>query len=422
VLWCLHFFNTTRVHKTISRPFGAPRRPGRYVGVDIAKTSLEDAVERLNSDSRRWGAVPVTLVECSLGGSSILEAAPRQVYADSTWSTAPYAIPPSLFDVASMQFALHYMFESEQRASQLFSDVFGALKPGGSLVATTVNCTALCARILSTANPASADMTPPTTDIAEWYVAVVDHEPPMDEKGLTLLKDALKRRRRVLEVWLSKETYLQLCGLEPGAETPRCGLRYWFRLLDGDGSTAVDAPEWLAPREVIDDLAQKAGLRVDGYQPFAEFVEARAQTPEGRASLERMGVPDTSGSLSQAEWDVASLYVVLRLTKPVISGPDPMALAFGKVKKAWGSRWDGLKGAEKISLVQRCASGQTGWEPPPQSLAVDADFGDDDDEAPLAVDNDFGDDDDEDMLGPASPSYPPPPLRPRASSSPIMTG
>ena len=35
--------------------------PGRYVGVDIAKTSLEDAVERLNSDSRRWGAVPVTL-------------------------------------------------------------------------------------------------------------------------------------------------------------------------------------------------------------------------------------------------------------------------------------------------------------------------------------------------------------------------
>ena len=76
---------------------------------------------------------------------------------------------------------------------------------------------------------------------------------------------------------------------------------------------------------------------MDGYQPFADFVEERAQTPEGRASLERMGVPDTSGSLSQAEWDVASLYVVLRLTKPVISGPDPMALAFGKVKKAWGS-------------------------------------------------------------------------------------
>jgi hypothetical protein len=265
-------------------------------------------------------------------------------------------------------------------------------------------------------------MTPPTTDIQDWYVAIIDHEPPIDEKGLTLLKDAMKRRRRVLEVWLSKETYLQLCGLQPGAETPRCGLRYWFRLLDGDGSTAVDAPEWLAPREVIDELAQKAGLRVDGYQPFADFVEERAQTPEGRASLERMGVPDTSGSLSQAEWDVASLYVVLRLTKPIIAGPEPMALAFGKVKKAWGPRWDGLKGAEKILMVQRCASGQTGWEPPPQSLAVDADFGDDDDEAPLAVDNDFGDDDDEDMLGPASPSFPPPPLRPRASSSPIMTG
>ena len=35
----------------------------------------------------------------------------------------------------------------------------------------------------------------------------------------------------------------------------------WVKILVpvtwmGDGSTAVDAPEWLAPREVIDDLAQ----------------------------------------------------------------------------------------------------------------------------------------------------------------------
>ena len=120
--------------------------------------------------------MPVTLVECSLGGSSILEASQRQVYADQTWSTAPYAIPPSLFDVASMQFALHYMFESEQRAYTCFSVMFWPSNPAGSLVATTVNCTALCARILSTANPASADMTPPTTDIAEngtWLLLIM---------------------------------------------------------------------------------------------------------------------------------------------------------------------------------------------------------------------------------------------------------
>ena len=50
---------------------------------------------------------------------------------------------------------------------------------------------------------------------------------------------------------------------------------------------------------------------------------------------------------------------------------DPMALAFGKVKKAWGSRWDGLKGAEKILMVQRCASGQTGWEPSKEEIEED---------------------------------------------------
>ena len=188
--------------------------------VDAAKTSLEDAVERLESDSEVGRRARDT---CGMLARRLIDArsGPRQVYADSTWSTAPYAIPPSLFDVASMQFALHYMFESEQRASQLFSDVFGALKPGGSLVATTVNCTALCARILSTANPASADMTPPTTDIAEWYVAVVDHEPPIDEKGLTLLRTP-SNVEGASQVWLSKETYLQP-WVGPGAETPRCG-------------------------------------------------------------------------------------------------------------------------------------------------------------------------------------------------------
>ena len=125
-------------------------------------------------------------------------------------------------------------------------------------------------------------------------------------------------------------------------------------------------------------------------------MEERAQTPEGRASLERMGVPDTSGSLSQAEWGVASLYVALRLTKPVISGPDPMALAFGKVE-GLGSPLGCLKGAEKTHWCRGALRARRG-EDRLLNRAVDADFGDDDDEAPLAVDNDFGDDD-EDMLG-----------------------
>jgi SAM-dependent methyltransferase len=395
--------------------------PGLYVGVDIAKNSLEDAVERLRGDSRRWGGVPVTLVEASLGGASILEASSRQMYENDQWATETSpAVSKNTFDVASMQFALHYMFEAEERASQLFEDVYGALKPGGTLVATTVNCNALVARILSTATKPTEEMTPPVcAEIKEWYVCCIDHEPPLDARGLSSLADAKKRRRRVLEVWLSAQTYLQLCGRAPGAETPVCGLRYWFRLLDGDAETAVDAPEWLAPRTLIDDLAQKAGLRVDAYEPFADYIEARAQTPEGRASLERMGVPDTSGSLSQAEWDVASLYVVLRITKPIATGPDPMALAFGKVKRAWGNAWDALKGSEKLGMVQQCAAGQGGWEPPPVSLAVDNDFGDDSDDEPAA--DRFGDDDeDEEMLGPSSPAFPPPDLRPRAGSSPML--
>ena len=52
-------------------------------------------MERL-SLIRRWGAVPVTLVECSLGGSSILEAAPRQVYADRLGPRHPTPYPHRL--------------------------------------------------------------------------------------------------------------------------------------------------------------------------------------------------------------------------------------------------------------------------------------------------------------------------------------
>ena len=106
-----------------------------YVGVDIAQGSLEDFVSRLQGFG---GTFPKSLNLCcaDLGSTSLFKVAvptyEMKPGSAGLWRTA---IPLSsghrnVFDVISCQFALHYMFQSKERAEFFFSQVAELLKPG----------------------------------------------------------------------------------------------------------------------------------------------------------------------------------------------------------------------------------------------------------------------------------------------------
>jgi mRNA (guanine-N7-)-methyltransferase len=46
---------------------------------------------------------------------------------------------PESFDIVSIQFSVHYAFETEEKARTLLKCVSGALKPGGAFVGTVPN-------------------------------------------------------------------------------------------------------------------------------------------------------------------------------------------------------------------------------------------------------------------------------------------
>lgn len=57
------------------------------------------------------------------------------------------ALPPALFtrpfDVVSMQFCMHYAFESEAKARCMLENVAGHLRQGGKFIGTVPNATLL---------------------------------------------------------------------------------------------------------------------------------------------------------------------------------------------------------------------------------------------------------------------------------------
>ena len=71
-----------------------------------------------------------------------------------SWTKAAAPLESNAYDVASMQFAIHYMFEEEARAKTLFDDVGAALRPGGVFVATTID--ARCSATARTSLPTPA--------------------------------------------------------------------------------------------------------------------------------------------------------------------------------------------------------------------------------------------------------------------------
>eukprot|EP01041_Mallomonas_annulata_P004370 gene4370-8698_t len=145
-----------------------------YLGVDIAKGSLEDFVGRLKDLRDNNSNKASYLLACAdLGVDSLLHS-PLPCYDLNIhgrgWVTdvpVPYfkkTPPPSsttiatasgtaaagtaasgtaaagTFDVISCQFALHYMFQTRSTADFFFEQVSTLLRPGGLFIATTVDC------------------------------------------------------------------------------------------------------------------------------------------------------------------------------------------------------------------------------------------------------------------------------------------
>lgn len=261
------------------------------VCVDIAATSVEQCESRYREMRNRGGG---------RGHYNEKQFSAEFLVADCTKKRLKemYKDPDQKFDVVSCQFSFHYSFESFPQARVMMRNAAECLKPGGYFIGTTPSAYELVRRL---------------------------RESPDNSFGNEVYRVTFED-----------------CDKE---KLPLYGARYNFH-LEG----VVDCPEFLVYFPLLEKLAKQFGLRLvkktrfdDFFQEFSDKKEYRTllskmqalepyPTDEGRELVSEVKGdythaaefhkshseeasqkgrrPGKIGTLSQAEWDATTVYLV----------------------------------------------------------------------------------------------------------------
>ncbi len=297
----------------------------KYVGVDIAKASLEQfAGERLKNNPMKER---VTHLICADLGTESLTSSENKLETH-TWEhvdgkiqgkwqaiPSPLSANADLFNVASCQFAMHYMFQFPDKADHFFSEVSRHLVPGGIFVATTIDSRVVVDMAMEV--EACSVRCGSNGKARKTGTRSLNFR---DDFGNVLLD--MKFDSSAWDRMLLPTVEYQVVGerSEHGQDDWAYGIQYVFQLRDTGEASAVNAPEWLVPLgPPLERLAARHGLRVKLCKNFHQVVcddfEKGALATDIHSNLGKFGVFNYKQTMTQAEWQLAHLYVALVFEK-----------------------------------------------------------------------------------------------------------
>lgn len=283
----------------------AKRGITKYVGVDIAQKSLEDAVDRFSNNSQ-YRDLDVNFIQGDLGKVSLTDDVLHCWSRETGWRDGVANIEPEFFNIASMQFSFHYMFGDEPRANRFFQTLHGLLSDGGIFIATTVDPNKVLMKYYQSLGPAS------NTNSSSSGDGDGGDSQNGSEGDIRILDE---KKREVCTIRFDESIRHHLIGRD-AAQEGLFGLRYNFTLRDSDaeeGGQAVDLPEYLVPDDLLNRLLKENGFELLLKQNFHQFISRN--TDKNRVLSEKMHVMNYEGSISDAEWEIAGLYQVLAFKK-----------------------------------------------------------------------------------------------------------
>ncbi|KAK9466614.1 mRNA capping enzyme-domain-containing protein [Lipomyces arxii] len=230
-----------------------------YVGVDVADVSIDQAKGRFRSMRRKrfWAE----FFAGDAFGLPLTATLPRDLY---------YSVFP--VDVVTMQFCMHYAFETEAKARQMLENVSKSLRRGGKFIGTIPNSDVILEHI---------DKLPPGEK--EWGNSVYSvrffDDPPRN-----------------------------------GRFSPPYGHRYLFFLEDA----VEDVPEYVVPFEIFRAMAEDYKLELVYRKGFHEvFDDETSEHPELFDICRRMGVTKSDGSygIEGDQREAAGFYLAFAFEK-----------------------------------------------------------------------------------------------------------
>lgn len=225
----------------------AKARISEYVGLDVASISVDQARQRY--ESFRGSRFDATFAACDCYGVSISTAL------DPSKLTTP-------FDVVSMQFCMHYAFETEERARCMLDNVSRWLRSGGVFVGTIPNSGQLLSRLRDSPNHSFGN---------RIYNISTDTPVPSD------------------------------------GELPKFGFRYVFWLKDA----VENVPEFLVLWENFVRLAEEYQLVLRYRKEFHDIYTEFSEHSEFGPLMTRMQVIDGQGEskMDEEQWEAANIYI-----------------------------------------------------------------------------------------------------------------
>ncbi|KAF9036747.1 guanine-N(7)-methyltransferase domain-containing protein [Panaeolus papilionaceus] len=223
------------------------------VGADIAAVSIDQARSRWESLKGPRFDATFAAIDC------------YQEPLSSAFPPERLAVP---FDVVSMQFCMHYAFETEEKARCMLNNVSRYLRPGGIFIGTIPN--------------------------AEFLLDQLDKVPP----------DAQ-------ELKFGNEVYT--ITFEDREDRPLFGHKYWFFLKDA----VDDVPEYVVHWENFVEMAAEYGLVVTYKEVFHQVFADHQEHPEFKPLMLRMKVVDANGesAITEEQWDAANIYIAFAFEK-----------------------------------------------------------------------------------------------------------
>lgn len=212
---------------------------GKLYAADVAEKSVRRGEERYRSSKTAKFTAHFWVTDCHVPDGPLKDG-----------------VPKASCDAVSCQFALHYSFQSEERARGLWRIVSDKLKTGGVFFGTLPDASVI-----------------------------------------------LRQGKRVIET--------PLCRLAlPEHTSATYGVQYDFALVD-----AIDnCPEYLVRQEHLCALATEYGFECKLWANFHAFVTDNIHTH--KALFRHMGaVDERTGQVPDDDWDVANLYAVFAFVK-----------------------------------------------------------------------------------------------------------
>lgn len=287
-----------------------------YTGIDISMQQLQEAAERFNSatqrikrglqqaraagqearmQEQRKQLFQLRLLQADLG---VVDLDSMGVLSDRFTSAGCADKDREVFNVVSMQFALHYLFATEARAVQFFRFLGARTKRNGVFMGTIPDANVLVRRLRG--------LKPGETSFGNSIFRVTAPQSSLDR--------------------------LNALGMNP------FGLKYTFWL----DAQVESIDEYLVPWPLLVRLARMAGFRPVLRHNFHAFYEtlmhSRAKSSAAaKKLLTKMiqGKDDATGQtgLSSDEWEAAGMYMVFAFRKvgpvapelPIAPRPAPPA-------------------------------------------------------------------------------------------------